>query len=99
MRIAELEARRQGFTIEADALGKLHELCREAMSRPGFGNGRFCRNLVEGAILSYAARVYGESCLDGEAAASDLILRASDFEDTDGSQDLEPTRRPIGFCA
>ena len=99
VRIAELEARRQGFTIEADALGKLQEICREAMSRPGFGNGRFCRNLVEGAILSYAARVYGEGCPDGEAASSDLILRASDFEDTNHSQDFEPAHRPIGFCA
>ena len=99
VRIAELEARRQGFTIEDKALGKLQEICREAMSRPGFGNGRFCRNLVEGAILSYAARVYGEGCPDGEAAASDLILRASDFEDTDHSQDLEPAHHPIGFCA
>ena len=98
-RIAELEARRQGFTIEADALVKLQEICREAMSRPGFGNGRFCRNLVEGAILSYAARVYGKGCPDGEAATSDLILRASDFEDTNHSQDLEPAHRPIGFCA
>ena len=98
VRIAELEARRQGFTIEDKALGKLQEICREAMNRPGFGNGRFCRNLVEGAILSYAARVYGEGCPDGEAASSNLILRASDFEDTDHSQNLEPVHRPIGFC-
>ena len=101
VRIAELEARRQGFTIEADALVKLQEICREAMSRSGFGNGRFCRNLVEGAILSYAERVYGEgrSDDDGEAATADLILLATDFEDTDHSRDLEPARRPIGFCA
>lgn len=101
MEIAVLEARKQGFVIEDEALGKLQEICQEAMRRPGFGNGRFCRNLVEGAILSYAERVYGEgrSDDDGEVAIVDLILRATDFEDTDHSRDLEPACRPIGFCA
>ena len=101
VQIAVLEARKQGFMIEDEALEKLQEICREAMRRPGFGNGRFCRNLVEGAILSYAERVYGEgrSDDDGEAATADLILLATDFEDTDYSRDLEPARHPIGFCA
>ena len=58
--IAELEAKRRGFGVSAEAREKLLSICSQAAYKPDAGNGRFCRNLTENAILSYAQRVYGE---------------------------------------
>ena len=45
------------------------------------GNGRFCRNLVESAVLNYAYRVYGNGAESGNAAPEDkdFVLRVQDF--------------------
>lgn len=58
--ITKSEARKNGFTIDASAIEWLNEICSKTINRPAFGNGRFCRNLVENAILEYADRTCGK---------------------------------------
>lgn len=75
-RIAELVAAERGFGIDPEASGKLMDICAEVAFRPELGNGRFCRNLIENAVLNYALRIYGE----GEnGPANDYLLRKEDF--------------------
>ena len=57
------------------------------------GNGRFCRNLVENAILSYAVRVYGDNA---ENACKDYLLADSDFALPEVLPEEKKTN-PIGF--
>lgn len=58
--IAGLEAEKRGFTISPEAEEKVLSLCAAAAGRSELGNGRFCRNLVESAVMEYAYRVYGD---------------------------------------
>ena len=76
LEIVELEAKRRGFGIESEAAEKVMAICGTAAGDSEGGNGRFCRNLVEGAILEYAFRNY-----DGtkEPVGVDFLLRAEDF--------------------
>lgn len=60
--IAEHEATQRGFQIDPDAKEKVLSICKENSGNKELGNGRFSRNLVERAILNYAARVYGTDC-------------------------------------
>ena len=71
-----LEARKRGFSIRPEAREKVLSICRQASGRPELGNGRFCRNLAEDAILDYAARVYEDG---GEPAERDFALTGEDF--------------------
>ncbi len=63
--------------------------------QPESGNGRFSRNLVEDAILSYASRIYGN--ID-EVTEGDCTLTDEDFR---MPENLKQARNvtPIGFCA
>ena len=61
VKIAESEAAKRGFAITADAVSKVNSICAEATSQPQFGNGRFCRNLVENAILNFASRNFSSN--------------------------------------
>jgi SpoVK/Ycf46/Vps4 family AAA+-type ATPase len=74
--IVELESGNRGFSIDPEAYGKLKDICKEAACRPELGNGRFCRNLIENAILNYALRIYGESETDKD---NDFVLKEDDF--------------------
>lgn len=93
--IAEQEARKRGFTIEPQAKAKVESLCRAAKKFPDMGNGRFCRNLVENAILEYASRNYGNS---GEEPNRDFCLTEEDFVLSDTAAKSKAAR-PIGFAA
>lgn len=92
--ITELEASGRGFSLSEAAKEKIAELCRSAAQRPDSGNGRFCRNLVENAVLNYAERNYGK---DSEAAERDFVLTAQDFTLPDITQSSDAN--PIGFSA
>lgn len=99
VQIAELEAQKRGFSISPQALEKVASLCGAAKRHSDMGNGRFCRNLVENAILSYALRVYGEGT---EGAEKDFTLVDEDFALPDNMQSLPETQEakkpaPIGF--
>ena len=91
LEITRLEAKRRGFSICPDAAQKLAGIIAAAAADPASGNGRLCRNLAEGAVLSYAARVYGA---DEVPADNDFVLTAADFN----SNELPVKRKmPIGF--
>ncbi len=92
--IAELEAERRGFAIAGEARAKVIEICGKVAGKGEYGNGRFCRNLVENAIMNFASRVYGT---DGkpeevrfELVADDITMPKSDVP-----EEKEPRR--IGF--
>ena len=60
-KIVELEARRRGFSLSEDAQKRVAAVCRSAECDVERGNGRFCRNLAEDAVLNFAERTYGDA--------------------------------------
>ncbi len=96
--IAGLEAEKRGFTISPDAKEQLLQVCRMAAGVPEYGNGRFCRNLIENAILNYAVRCYAA---DISLDEKDCTLKCEDFtlpEDIPGADHHDPGNQ-IGFRA
>ena len=93
MQIAELEAAKRGFSIAAEAKAKVMSICRMATDKPEAGNGRFCRNLVENAILNYASRVYGDD--RGDTIGYGFALVEEDFAIPELI--LDEKMRAIGF--
>ena len=94
LQITEAEAKKRGFTVSDEACAKVKRFCLREAGRPEGGNGRFCRNLVENAILSYAVRVCGA----GQATdGGDCVLAPDDFSMAGTASEV--SRAPIGFCA
>lgn len=91
--ISEREADKRGFTIEETAKNRILDSCELAVEHSELGNGRFCRNMVENAILNYAARVYGEKVIN-----NDYVLREADFMETTNQIDFKE-HNVIGFRA
>ena len=94
VKIVEHEAGKKGFTINAKADDKILEICKSAEGNPNAGNGRFCRNLVDTAILEYATRIFGQ---DGENNDCGFELMAEDFNNPLETEKPEEVRS-IGFC-
>lgn len=92
--ITSREAGRRGFTVCPDAREKLVGIFEEARKNAESGNGRFCRNLVENAVLSYAERVYGA---ESSRPENDFVLREEDFASRKVKK--EEKDRPFGFRA
>ena len=69
-------------------------ICNEATKHPDNGNGRFCRNLVESAILRYAARVYGN---EESVFAREFTLMDIDFTLPESIRKNSKSRQ-IGFA-
>ena len=91
--IAKLEAKSHCFEISDAGLKKAAAICEKAMKDDEFGNGRFCRNLVQDAMLRYAVRNLGKEY--------DCVLDEADFEmptQTNNKQSGHD-RRPIGFAS
>ena len=74
--IAALTAEQRGFSVHPQAVEKIMAICEEARKNTESGNGRFCRNLVENAILSFADRVFGENKVVAEIK---YVLFSDDF--------------------
>ena len=92
--ITELEAEKRGFSVSAEAKEELTAVCQKAMAHSEIGNGRFCRNLAENAILNYALRVYGN---EDNLAKKDFTLYPDDFRIPDQMK-LQPENKvKIGF--
>lgn len=94
--ITELEAEKRGFTISAEAKEALTAVCQKAEDHTENGNGRFCRNLAENAILNYALRVYGT---EDSIAEKDYTLCPDDFALPDQMESQHEDHVPIGFTA
>ncbi len=94
LQITCLEAEKRGFSIETQAMEKVRSICEAASRKLEMGNGRFCRNLVENAILNYALRVYGTQAAD---VSRDLKLISEDFAASADPDNQEKLLNPIGF--
>ena len=92
--IAKSEASKKGFNITKDAEKKIKDICALARENCEFGNGRFSRNLVESAMMTYAMRVYGNSTAGFKD--ENCVLIAEDFELPDNMKKVKQVRR-IGF--
>ncbi len=93
--IAESEAGKRGFAISDEARDKMAAILSEAVKCPEMGNGRFCRNLIEDAILGFASRVYGSG--GNEPAEADFLLAAADFNMPDLLGEEAKKKTPLGF--
>lgn len=95
LEIVEMDASQRGFRITEDAKQTILSLCRKSAQSEEKGNGRFCRNLVDRALMSYAERVYG-NLDDGEYIEHYFTLDSTDFR---AYQQMEEDgkRRVIGF--
>lgn len=58
--ITEQIAKEKGFVLSNQAKMEVIADCSKIVGNENAGNGRFCRNLVEGSILAYAERVFGD---------------------------------------
>lgn len=94
VRIARLEAKKKGFSISTDAGKKILAICREAPENPKNGNGRFCRNLVEDAVMNFALRTYGS---DEISEKPEFVLSEVDFNRP--KVDMEERKKALGFLA
>ena len=90
--IAKLEAQKRGFSMSDKALEKVERICSEIIGKQSMGNGRFSRNLVENAILSYATRAYGEN-----AETQDRSFMLSDLDFTMPKTPRSLVKHRIGF--
>ena len=91
--IAEVEAKRRHFQISPQARETVLSICGMATGNPEMGNGRFCRNLVEKAILKYASRMYGGT---GKPDGENLILSVEDFSVLEIMREAKRTNT-VGF--
>lgn len=80
--------------VSPDAREKIRDICKAAVKTPDFGNGRFCRNLVEKAVRTYACREYG--LVPDRTKVYSNILKAEDF-DASSLLPAAVVSRPIGF--
>lgn len=92
LQIVELEAKNRGFSISLQARDKVQSICASAAGKAECGNGRFCRNLIENAIMGYAERVYGNEISKN---GIDFELMGKDFA-WDSVQE-KMMKNPIGF--
>ncbi len=76
-RIVVKEASSRGFTISDKARDGIVKICKKTIGNPNSGNGRFCRNLVESAIINYAYRIYGGKDIKERT----FTLEIEDFEE------------------
>ena len=93
VRIAEAEASAFGFSIAPDAKDKLFSLCSGVAGKPESGNGRFCRNLVENALIDFAAGAFGTDCTGD---IPECVLHAGNFSLPQNMKKPVPPKR-YGF--
>ena len=89
--ICDLEAGKRGFLIDINAKAFIKEICASSAKSVENGNGRFCRNLVERAVLNFALRNYGGDEVDADI---EYILKREDFCDVNVFEEKKST---IGF--
>ena len=97
VKIAVSEAEKRGFRISGPAKEKVKTLCLGAGGDVQTGNGRFCRNLVENAILNYAFRLYGRTGTEAVAyVPKKAMWRLLPEDFTSDAPKAAPERR-VGF--
>jgi SpoVK/Ycf46/Vps4 family AAA+-type ATPase len=95
IKITHIMAKDKGFIIDNDAEKELEKIYAAQMREPDFGNGRFCRNVIEHAIHKHAKNIL---LLGNTNEVSDDILfslSAADIVMPKGFEKAE--RRIVGF--
>lgn len=98
MQIAQLEAESKGYAIDGKALDKVKRICESAMNSEEFGNGRFCRNMIERAEIKHAARIMKAAEKRKPSKKAVTTLTEDDFE-TPCNVPKIVSAKPLGFCA
>ena len=93
VQIATLLAEQQGFQLLPATREVIRKLVEPVVRQAVYGNGRYCRNLVEKAIRAYALRVYPDGM--EQAMTHTYTLLPEDFRNPSGLKKSE--RRNIGF--
>lgn len=94
--ITKMEAANLGYSIEKDTIEKIKKICLASMKSEEFGNGRFCRNMVEKAEINHAARIM-KSVQERKLSKKTVVtLTADDFEIPCNTS---VNTKPLGFCA
>ena len=99
LQISRFEAKEKGFELDEAAEKKLLEMLQTAVNKQKkeketAGNGRYCRNLVENAILSFALRKYGTGN-ESVNSSLELKLQAEDISELETADLCE--NKKIGF--
>lgn len=95
IQITHLLAKDKGFVINAAADKELEKIYNSQMRKPDFGNGRFCRNVVELAIRKHAKTIL---FLEKNSEVSDDFLFSLSASDMVIPKNFEKDeRRTIGF--
>lgn len=84
--ILRILAKAEGFGLAPDVSAKVQAIFETAMRQPGFGNGRFVRNLFERAKIKAVRRLL-------EAEDLNQVLIAEDFSSPVAAE----AKRPAGF--
>ena len=95
-KISEQMAKSAGFNIKKEAFSQIEDLCRQAPFNAG--NGRFCRNLVDHAVLSFSGRHFSVA-EDEEPIKVDWSLRKEDFKMPNSLAEKDAKKKNFGFCA
>ena len=95
--ILNLIAKQEGMRIEASALPTIDKIIAEAMHCPGFGNGRFARNMFEQARMKQASRLM--TCEELESSNEFLLTLTSDDFTLPTGCIPQKSLPPIGFRA
>ena len=95
--ILRLMANKVSVTLDADVEPRVREIIRRGIGLKDFGNGRFVRNIFEGARMAQASRIMG---MDENEVDSDIVntLVAEDFMEPDEIREKNQFRR-IGFAS
>ena len=99
LQISRFEAKKKGFELDDAAEKKLLEMIQTAVNKQKkeketAGNGRYCRNLIENAILSFALRKYGTGD-ESVNSSLELKLQAEDISELETADLCE--NKKIGF--
>lgn len=97
--IMKLMLKEKQVAISPEAAEKCRDIFKKAVTREDFGNGRFVRNLIEGAELAQAQRLkklYGKKAIPKKALAE---LAPEDFSLPESLNDRVKGGSRIGFFA
>ena len=90
--IAKNMAKEKDYTINEEGLIKIAKQCEAEKNNNNFGNARFIRNLIDGAIGNQAIRLGESNTINDEDI---ILLKAEDIPE----KKLEIKENKIGFVA
>ena len=93
--IARLLSKKNGMSIDDEAVAKLEAVFESARVQGDFGNGRYVRNLFEQARMNQASRLLEKEFDD---ITTDEILTITAQDIVVPAHDKTPEKGRIGFC-